>query len=86
MKKLILFVILFLVFQNARAQAIQGTIRHGSHSKEVYLTIRNNSGAKISGNITRLDFTISMFIQSIRHQCLGVYGTVYVAEAWNGNF
>ena len=65
MKKVILFVILFLVFQNARAQAIQGTIRHGSHSKEVYLTIRNNSGAKISGNITRLEFYyIHVYLQS----------------------
>jgi hypothetical protein len=64
MRKHILFAILFLVFQNAGAQAIQGTIRHGSHSKEVYLTVRNNSAAKISGNITRLDFTLSMFLQS----------------------
>jgi hypothetical protein len=66
MKKYLLFAFFLLTLQHAAAQAIQGTIRHGSHSKEVYLTIRNNSGARISGNLTKFEFSISMYIQSSR--------------------
>ena len=63
MKKLVLIIVLLFTLRSAKAQAIQGTIRHGSHKKEVYLTIKNNSAQNIKGNITKLLFTVYFAVQ-----------------------
>ncbi|WP_031530140.1 hypothetical protein [Dyadobacter crusticola] len=55
------------------AQALQGTLKHGSKEEEVYLTIRNNSSTKIAGNITKLQFTLRMYLQSSREK--NVFGS-----------
>ncbi|MCE6991301.1 T9SS type A sorting domain-containing protein [Dyadobacter sp. CY323] len=64
MKKTILLLFFLFSVTQIFAQAIQGTIKMGSHSKEVYLTIRNNTASSITGNITKLQFSLAMTLEN----------------------
>jgi hypothetical protein len=65
MKKFVLlFALIAIPILRLNAQNIQATLRHGSTPGEVYLTIRNNSASNITGNVTKIEFTLSMFLQS----------------------
>lgn len=62
MKNLLLLLIFsfytaFTAFRG-QAQAIQGSIKLGSDPKEIIVTIRNNSGSPVTGNVTKVMFTL----------------------------
>ncbi|MEO6284384.1 MAG: T9SS type A sorting domain-containing protein [Dyadobacter sp.] len=65
MKKIVLILTLTVIpILRLSAQSIQGTLRQGSTLNEVYLTIRNNTSANITGNVTKIEFTLGMYLES----------------------
>lgn len=56
--KLLLFFFFAIVFFNAESQTIQGSLRSGSDFRKQRLVIRNNSSAKITGNLTKVKFCL----------------------------
>jgi hypothetical protein len=65
MKKFVLILSLVTIsLLRINAQSIQGTLRQGATPNEVYLTIRNNTSANIIGNVTKIKFTLGMYLES----------------------
>jgi hypothetical protein len=63
MKKFILLV-LFIVFAYfpSISQDLQATLKHGATPDEIYFTIRNNTSSNITGNVTKITFTLVMHL------------------------
>ncbi|MCF0073752.1 T9SS type A sorting domain-containing protein [Dyadobacter sp. CY261] len=53
------FICSIFTISASHAQIIQGSLKYGSNSKEVILTVRNNSASPVTGNLTKVMFTLS---------------------------
>lgn len=86
MTKLLPLLLSIVATFQLHAQTIQGTLLFGSNSEEVILRIRNNSASIVTGNVTKVQFTLGMYFGSQTPEDGLTFMNVYTLPTNTGAF